>query len=343
MITRGRALHGMGLALAASSIPRIARGATTSLAVGQIGNNSIAFFPLFVAQQQSFFRDAGLDVQITTFQSGSLVGAAMTSGSVDVGCSVITDVFALLKAGRPAKIVGSLVDGYYVDVIGANQFLDQAHVSRKSPLHQRVLALKGRKIGITGPGSGTEALLVYLFKHAGLDPTRDAEFVNVGTDQAAILTAMRTGRIDGVSFAWPLSMVAQVQKVGAPLIMPAEGDVPSMRGEIQGVMYARPDVLEKREDAIVAFVKAIARAESFIRADRNRARTLLKQYDAQLDDATVDLLGESYFPVLPAQPRVSVVSYEKALTFHRVTGYAGATGETYADVVATSIIDKALR
>jgi ABC-type nitrate/sulfonate/bicarbonate transport system substrate-binding protein len=73
-------------------------------------------------------------------------------------------------------------------------------------------------------------------------------------------------------------VVVQVQHVGAPLIMPAEEDVPSMRGEIQAVMYVRPDVLAKREDAVVAFVKAVALAESFIRADRDRARTLLKQY-----------------------------------------------------------------
>ena len=53
--------------------------------------------------------------------------------------------------------------------------------------------------------------------------------VNVGTDQVAIMTAMRTGRIDAVSLARPLSMVAQVEKIGAPLIMPAEGDVPSVR------------------------------------------------------------------------------------------------------------------
>jgi ABC-type nitrate/sulfonate/bicarbonate transport system substrate-binding protein len=86
-----------------------------------------------------------------------------------------------------------------------------------------------------------------------------------------------------------------------------------MRGEIQGVIRVRPDVLAKREDAVVAFVKATARAETFIRADRNRARTLLKQYDAQLDDATIDLLGASYLPVLPAQPRVGVASYDKAL------------------------------
>jgi NitT/TauT family transport system substrate-binding protein len=342
MITRARALQGIGLGLAASSIPRIARSATTSLSVGQIGNNSVAFFPLYVAKSQGYFRDAGLDVNITAFQSGAVVGAAMTSGSLDIGCSVITDVFALLKAGRPVKIVGSLVDGYYVDVIGSNQFLAQANVSRKSPLHARVMALKGRKIGITGPGSGTEALVVYLFKHAGLDPTRDAELVNVGTDQSSIATAMKTGRIDAVSFAWPLSMVTQVQKIGSALIMPAEGDVPSMRGQVQGVMYVRPQMLAGREDAVVAFVKAIGRAQSFIHADRSRARALLKEYDAQLDDATIDLLSAAYLPVLPQQPRVAAASYDKALSFHRTTGYAGPSGDAYADAVATAVIDKAL-
>lgn len=343
MLTRASALRGLALGAAAISIPRIARSAALALQVGQIGNNSIAFFPVFVAKQQGYFSDAGLDVTLTAFQSGSVAGAALTSGSIDIACCVITDVFSLLRAHRSAKIIGSLVDGYYVDVIGSNAFLHDARVSRASSLHDRVAALKGKRIGITGPGSGTEALVDYLFKTAGLDPTRDAELVNVGTDQASIVTQLTTGRLDAVSFAWPLSMVAEVKHVGETLIRPAAGDVPAMRGEIQGVMAVREDTLVKRADATIAFVKAIARAQAFIHKETAKADVLLRAYDAQLDAPTIAKLQAAYLPVLPQSPRVPVAAYDKALAFHRVTGYAGPTGDAYADVVAADLIDKALK
>lgn len=342
MITRARALAGIGAGIASAAFPAVARAAT-EVSAGQIGATSIAFFPLFVAKQQGFFKDAGIDVTITNFNSGAVVGAAMTSGSLDVGCGLMTDVFALRKAGRSAKVVGALVDGYYVDVIASNQLLAAAKVSRSTPLRQRVDALKGKKIGITGPGSGTEALLVYLFKRAGLDTTRDATLVNVGTDQVAILQSLKAGRIDAVSFAWPLTMVAEAQDIGKALISPAGGDVPSMRGQVHGVMYASDATLAKKRQGVVDFAKAIARAEAFIHRDRNAARTLLKEYDKQLDDKIITALAAAYYPILPQDPRISRDAYEKALNFHRFTGYAGPTGNAYDEVIDGAVIDAALK
>ena len=76
---------------------------------------------------------------------------------------------------------------------------------------------------------------------------RDVELVNVGVDQGAILQTMKTGRIDGVSFAWPLTMIAETNNIGKGFIEPAEGDVPSMRDQIQGVVYAKPDLIAKKQ------------------------------------------------------------------------------------------------
>lgn len=339
--TRRRALSVLAAAPAAM-LPPARASAASALSVGQIGT-SIAFFPLFVAKSEGYFADGGIDVTVTAFQSGTLVGTAVTSGSIDLGCSVITDVFALLKAGRSARIVGSLVDGYYVDIVASNRLLAATKLSRASKLRDKILALKGKRIGITGPGSGTEALVKYLLNAQHIDATRDVELVNVGTDQAAILAALRTGRIDAVSFAWPLSMIAETQNVGAGFIMPADGDVPEMRGQIQGVMYARDEALTRKEAEITAFVRAIARAETLIHRDTARARVALRQYDPQMNDAAVDKLFAAYLPALPLVPRVSVVSYEKALAFHRELGYAGPAGNGYGEVVAGRALDRALR
>jgi NitT/TauT family transport system substrate-binding protein len=342
MLSRRHALGIIAGTVAAATYPSFARAATQPLSVGQIGN-SVAFFPNFVAQKQGFFSDAGLEVTITPFASGTLVGTAVTSNSVEIGTSVITDVFSLLKANRPVKLVGSLCNGYYVDITASNQFLDATKLTRSSPLEAKIKALKGKKIGINGPGSGTEALVTFLLRSQGIDPQRDVELVNIGADQGSILTTLKTGRIDCVSFAWPLSMLAQTNDIGKPYIMPAEGDVPAMRGQIQGVIYVKPELLAKRPDAVIAFVHAIGRAEAYLHRNPAAARDLLKQYDTALSDPAIDLLLAAYVPVLPQQPDIASSSFEKALQFHRSTGFAAPGGNTYADVVDTATIAKAMR
>lgn len=342
MIDRKCALAALAGSLAAVAAPAIARSATQTVSAGQIGN-SIAFFPLFVADKLGYFKDAGLDVTTTSFSSGTLVGTAVTSNSVDIGCSVITDVFALLKAGRPVKLVGSLVDGYYIDIIASNQLLDATKVSRGSKLSDRINALKGKRVGITGPGSGTQALVDYLFRLQNLDTTRDVELVNVGVDQASILVMLKTGRIDAVSFAWPLTMIVEAQNAGKALIVPAAGDVPSMRDQIQGVIYAKPETIASRQATVVAYVHAIGRAEAYLHRNAAQSRGLLKQYDAALSDPAIDALLAAYLPVLPHQPDIAANSYEKALQFHRLTGFAAPSGNTYPEVVDATTMLKALR
>jgi ABC-type nitrate/sulfonate/bicarbonate transport system substrate-binding protein len=340
-LTRKRALAALGGAASAIAFPSIVRSQTASLQVGQIGN-SVAFFPVFVAAKLGYYKDAGLDVTATAFSSGTLVGTAVTSNSIDIGNSVITDVFALLKASRPVKIIGSLCNAYYIDIVASNQFLDATKLTRASKLADKINALKGKKIGITGPGSGTQALVDYLFKSQQLDSTRDVELVNVGADQSAVLQTMKTGRIDAVSFAWPMSMIAEANDIGKGFIVPAS-DVPAMRDEVQAVIYAKPDALAKRPDAMVAYVHAIGRAEAYLHKNTGDARALLKEYDGALSDVAIDALLKSYIPVLPQQPSIAPDSYEKALQFHRITGFAGPTGNAYADVIDANTIQKAIR
>jgi ABC-type nitrate/sulfonate/bicarbonate transport system substrate-binding protein len=341
-ISRKQALSALAGAAATVGLPNVARSAPQALSVGQIGN-SVAFFPIFAAQQLGYFKDAGLDVTVTALSSGTLVGTAVTSNSIDIGNSVITDVFSLLKANRPVKIVGSLVNAYYIDIVVSNQFLDATKLTRASKLADKINALKGKRLGITGPGSGTQALVDYLFRTQNLDPARDVELVNVGVDQGSIVQTMKTGRIDAVSFAWPLTMIAETLGVGKGFIEPAAGDVPAMTDQIQGVIYVKPDVLAKRQDAVTAYVHAIGRAQAAIHKNPNQARALLKQNNAALSDPAIDLLLAAYLPVLPQRPDIEPISYERALEFHRLTGFAGPSGNTYAEVVDAATLLKAMR
>jgi ABC-type nitrate/sulfonate/bicarbonate transport system substrate-binding protein len=272
-ISRRRLLQtAIAAAVAPAFAPRAAAAGVTQLNVGSIGH-SIAHFPLYVGAQQGFFQQNGVDIgKVTEFSTGALVGTAVTAGSLDIGSSVITDVFSLAKAGRSVKILSVSAGSYYIDIVASKAFLQSSKLSEKSSIGDKIRAMRGKNIGVTGPGSGTEALVLYLLKLGGIDRTRDVQLVNVGANIPAVLATLRTGRVDLVSFAWPLGQQAQVEDIGETFISPARGDLPEMTHEIQGVVFTTQDEIDKKHAAMVGFVRGYAKACTMILKDPVRTR-----------------------------------------------------------------------
>jgi len=92
-----------------------------------------------------------------------------------------------------------LVAEYYVDIIVGKGFAGGG-----SSIEGKTKALAGKNIGITGPGSGTEALVNYLFGLVNLDSKSDATLVNLGSVSSAALGALKSGRVDALAFFQPI-------------------------------------------------------------------------------------------------------------------------------------------
>jgi ABC-type nitrate/sulfonate/bicarbonate transport system substrate-binding protein len=334
-------------AAAVSLVPTLAQAAAaapgvTDLAVGSIGH-SIAHFPLYVGAQQGFFQQNGVDIgKVTEFSTGALTATALTAGSIDVASSVITDVFSLAKAGRSGKILAVSANAYYIDIVASKAFLDATKLTEKSSLADKIRAMKGKNIGVTGPGSGTEALVIYLLKQANIDRTRDVQLVNVGANIPGVLATLQTNRIDLVSFAWPLGQQAQVEGIGGTFISPARGEVPEMNQQIQGVVYTTQDEIDKKHAAIVGFVRGYAATSALILKDPARARDLLKGFYPSLDTRALDLTLEVYRATsVPSNPMPSEAGFSRAVKFHQAAGLI-AEDYSYNDLVATKVIADAI-
>jgi len=329
-------------AAALSVAPAFARPAAaagvTELAVGSIGH-SIAHFPLYVGAQLGYFQQNGVDIgKVTEFSTGALVGTAVTAGSLDIGSSVITDVFSLAKAGRSVKILSVSANSYYIDIVGSKAFLQATKLNEKSSIADRIRALRGKNIGVTGPGSGTEALVLYLLKLGTIDRTRDVQLVNVGANIPAVLATLRSGRVDLVSFAWPLGQQAQVEDIGEIFISPAHGDLPEMTHEIQGVVFTTQDEIDKKRAAVSGFIRGYAKACTTILKDPARSRDLLKGFYPNLDPKALDLTLDVYRSTsVSSNPMPSEVGFLRAIKFHQA---AGLISEPYAynDLIATKVI-----
>lgn len=308
-----------------------------TLQYGQV-SNSIAFFPVFVAQHEGYFAAEHLTVGPNPFPvlgTGAKVAAALAGGSIDVGGSVMTDVFNLAKAGQQPKVIAALVNAYYIDIVVGKH----THVAPAgATLTEKVHALKGLKIGITGPGSGTEALITYLFKLAGMNAQTDATLVNLGADATAVLDALKTGRVDAVSFAQPLGQQATLSGIGSIYISPARGDIPAMAGEVQGVAFTDAAVLASKKPAIEAFVAGITKAEHLIHtASTATLSALLKDYLPDLQPNMVAAIIPLLKAEISATPAVSVPGYQKAVSFHKTAGLI-ANPPAYGTAVDSALI-----
>ncbi|HTW84409.1 MAG TPA: ABC transporter substrate-binding protein [Candidatus Sulfotelmatobacter sp.] len=336
-----RSATAASLLAGAGGVPALA--ATTRLNVGTIGH-SMAHFALYLAQQEGYFGQNGVDIgKPTELSTGALVGTAVTSGSIDVGSSPITDVFSLAKAGRSAKIIAVSMAAFYVDLIASTKLMQSANLRTDSPLEDKVRALRGKNIGITGPGSGTEALVKYLLETQKIDPTRDVQLINVGANIASVLAALRTNRIDAVSFAWPLGQQAQVEGIGETLISPARGDVPAMDHQMHGVIYATQDVIDHKREAIEGFIRGYARACSTIINEPVKAREVLTSFYPGMEPRALELTFQVFrLRAVPSSPIPDRQGYEKAIKFHLAEGLI--TQEyPYDSLVAKSVIEDALR
>ena len=283
------------------------------LNVGQI-SDSVAFFPLYVAEQEGYFDDEGVELgERPRLGTGAKLAAALTSGSIDVAAGVLTDAFNLAENNPDTQITGSLVTEYYVDIVSATDFDGPA---ADAPLDEKILALEGKNIGITGPGSGTEALIIYLFEQVGLDAKTDATLVNLGAVPTSAIGALSSGQVDALAFFQPTGQMAEAQGAGEIYISPQRGDIPELSGALHGTLFSTNEVVEGKGEQIEAFNRAIDRALEFIETDPEGSTALLEAYlegtDAEAVDALTEILPEEFAP----STSVTESSFDIAVDFH---------------------------
>ncbi len=314
-----------------------------TLSVGQT-TNAPSFFPLYVARMENFFKNQGLTLNPSApvqLGTGTVVTKALESGSIEmVGGGLVTDAFTLSRVDSSVRILGQLADAYFVDIAVSKKLEQEEHVTAKSSLVDKVNALKGKKIGITGIGSGTWALVVYLFKQYGLDIKKDVTLIPTGQTGAGGLAALSKGTVDAISYFTPTAQQAASKGFGDVFISPLRGDIPSMQGQVHGIFYARQQTIDAKPKAVQAFIRGIAQAEEFIHKNPTETATLLASYLKITAPAAKTLLT-LLSPSLSQSPIVDQQGYDKANQFHVKAGLI-AIALPYKDIVASDFTNQAL-
>jgi NitT/TauT family transport system substrate-binding protein len=227
-----------------------------TLAVG--GKNLLYYLPLTIAETQGYFKAEGLEVNIVDFAGGSQALRAVVGGSADVVSGAFEHTVNMQVKGQHLRAF--VLQGRAPQIVlGVNP--------KTMPQFKSVADLKGKKIGVTAPGSSTNIMLNFVLAKAGLKPS-DVSIIGVGAGSGAV-AAMRSGQIDAISNLDPvvtLLLRSGDLKVVSDTRIVAEADKVFGGPMPAGCLYAPQAFIDKHPNTIQALANAIVRADKWIQA-----------------------------------------------------------------------------
>ena len=227
-----------------------------TLAVG--GKNLLYYLPLTIAESMGYFKAEGLDVTIADFAGGSRALQAVIGGSADVVSGAFEHTLNMQVKGQRMRAFALQGRAPQI-VLGVN--------TKTMPNFKNLAELKGKKLGVTAPGSSTNVLANFVLAKAGRKPG-DVAIVGVGAGSGAV-AAMRSGLIDAISNLDPvitLLLRSGDLKVVTDTRVVAEADKIFGGPMPAGCLYAPQSFIDKNPATVQALANAIVRADKWIQA-----------------------------------------------------------------------------
>ena len=159
------------------------------------------------ANAGGFFERARVKVETNASIRGTNI-AALSGSGVDV---VLGDPGEALRgrgSGLAIKTFIQTVNKYASNVVIRRDVLERLGVSDASPAERKIAALKGLRLGTTGPGAAPDALFRWLALQGKMDPNSDLRLVPIQGGGPGMLAGLQQNVIDGFCLSSPTSDLA---------------------------------------------------------------------------------------------------------------------------------------
>jgi NitT/TauT family transport system substrate-binding protein len=264
-----RRILALSLALLALAAPEIGRAETLKVAVPQRGVWDTSFTELGVGQ--GFFKEQGLDIEVTYTEGGALNEQAVISGSVDIAVSTgFLGIIAAYVKGAPVRIISP-------EATGAPDFF--WYVKAGSPIKSMKDA-HGKTVSYSAPGSSSNLVLLALLHQAGV---ADAKLIPIGAAPNGMPQVM-TGQLD-ISWCAPPTCLTELDD-GKIAVVARGNDAPENATETVRVNAVNLNVLQKNRDAIVRFMRAYKKTYEWAYSDPKAIEVYAKLVDLPVPLAT---------------------------------------------------------
>jgi len=254
-------LHGAPGASQAASLRSVNFAANTPTLSGTL--------PLVVAQEFGFFAAEGLDVRTVLIRGGPTAMAALVGGGVEYTFVAGVASVRAIAQNAPIKIIS-----------GIQPYMDYTLMGGKEI--KTLNDLRGKVVGVTGPGGVAEFASVEGLAKKGLVRDRDYKILYGVGNSPARAQALESGKIQASPFSF-LERITLEQK-GFPILF----DIGSvMPGFPFVVIVTSKQKIENDPEGIVALLRALKRGIEFLSANPDRVAEAVIKKNRFGDAATV--------------------------------------------------------
>lgn len=242
--------------------------------------HSIFYAPFYVALENGYFKDEGLDVEVILTSGADKVSAAVLSKTVDIGFAGPESAIYVYKNGEK---------DYLVTFAGLTKRDGQFIVSRKKIDNFKMEDLYGKEVLVGRAGGMPSLNFLNGLKNEKTDKNKIK--INTSIDFASLSGTFISGVGDFVNLFEPNA--TKLEKEGLGYVV---GSVGKFSGEMPyTAFYARKSYFNNNTDKIKKFNAAINKGLDYVKnhSDIEIAKSILAQFpDNSLND--VELIVKRY-------------------------------------------------
>jgi NitT/TauT family transport system substrate-binding protein len=225
-----------------------------------------------------------------------------------------------ISAGQKLVAVGLFAPATGFQVVLSKKVTERlaaSGVTSKSPIKERVQAMKGLVIASNGPGNAVDSILRATLTEYGVAPDGDLTLRAI-PDPGAMSAAFREGKVDGFIFGLPFTTQPVVAGVGEVWINYIEGDVPSLADAPSGIVVTTRDFAAKHEDELVKFNTALAKAYQAVYATPDKVKEKLRGMAAfaKLDPKLFDAAFDAAVPIFDNGPIATEREFQQMIRIY---------------------------
>ena len=255
--------------------------ADTTLNIGKANATSDAIIPVNVGDELGIFKKHGLTLKIQDFGGGSKMAQALAAGSIDIGDGAGTEMAFVAKGAPMMTICESTAPAPF---LGIGVPWDSAINTLDD--------LKGKRIGVSSPGSFSEWSGHLLARTKGWGEN-GVTTIAIGGGAAPTLAAFKTHQVDASIGSASQFLALEKTKEGRLLTTVAsyEGNVAS------GALFASNDLIAKNPDAVRAFLAAWIETVAYMRAHKGetvKIESKITNFDEEVMSREYDLVIGMY-------------------------------------------------
>lgn len=246
---------------------------------------SMSLIAFIAAQEKNFYRDEGLDAELIKM-SAPVANLAIIAGNVEFGAAGAAAIPSVLR-GAPLQFLFHTYQRPLYWIYARSDIRD-------------VQGLKGKRVGVSGIGSGPDLLLRELLKKYGLDAGRDVTIMALGPGTARF-AALKAGSVESTVLSPPSNFLAEEAGFRELVSFVKEDLV-----ELQSAVVVREGMPQSNPALVERFVRATMKG--FIYARDNRAGTI--PILAKIQGGKEEIAVQTYDAARPAMTPDGTVSEE---------------------------------